>query len=372
VSMNLAARRTGNLPTARAIIACAAMILLAACSRGQEEEVAEIRPVRVITIVDRASSGSVSLTGTVQAQTEINQSFRIGGRVIERLVDVGDMVKPGQLVARLDPQNEESSLQSARAQRAAAGAQLVEAQNNHVRMRDLVAEDAVPRASFDQAVALLKTAQAQVESAQAQVSLAENRLSYTRLVSEVAGVVTERGAEPGEVVNAGTMIIQVARESARDAVFGVPAQIKNSAPPNADITVALTSDPKITVIGRVREMSPRADPVTGTFAVRVALPPDAPAAMRLGSTVTGSMQFDATIGIEIPASALVRADGKSAVWIVDPTALTVAMRTIEVQAQDPDNIQVGSGLSAGDLVVTAGVHALRPGQKVRLLDATQS
>jgi RND family efflux transporter MFP subunit len=168
------------------------------------------------------------------------------------------------------------------------------------------------------------------------------------------------------------MIIQVARESARDAVFGVPAQIKNSAPTNADITVALTSDPTITVVGRVREMSPRADPVTGTFAVRVALPPDAPAAMRLGSTVTGSIKFDATIGIEIPASALVRAEGKSAVWIVDPAALTVAMRTIEVQAQDPDNIQVGSGLTSGDLVVTAGVHALRPGQKVRLLEPKQS
>jgi len=371
VSIKLAARRIGVLPTASAIIACAALVLLSGCQRGQDDDAVEIRPVRVITVEDRASSGSVSLTGTVQAQSEINQSFRISGRVIERLVDVGDNVKPGQLVARLDPQNEESGLQSARAQRAAAGAQLVEAQNNHIRMRDLVAEDAVPRALFDQAVALLKTAQAQVESAQSQVSLAQNRLSYTRLVSEVAGVVTERGAEPGEVVGAGSMIIQVARESALDAVFGVPAQIMNSAPPNANITVALTSDTTITAAGRVREVSPRADPVTGTFAVRVALP-DAPAAMRLGSTVTASMKSDATIGIEIPATALVRADGKSAVWIVDPSALTVSMRNIEVQAQDSNNVQVGSGLNSGDLVVTAGVQALRPGQKVRLLDATQS
>ena len=371
MSMVLGTKSIGKRPTTCTIMACTAVILLAACSRGQEEEVAEIRPVRVITIEDRASSGSVSLTGTVQAQTEINQSFRIGGRVVERLVDVGDTVKPGQLVARLDPQNEESGLQSARALRAAAGAQLVEAQNNHIRMRDLVAEDAVPRASFDQAVALLQTAQSQVESAQSQVSLAENRLSYTRLVSEVAGVVTERGAEPGEVVAAGRMIIQVAREAARDAVFGVPAQIKDNAPENPEITVALTSDPTITARGRVREMSPRADPVTGTFAVRVALL-DAPPAMRLGTTVTGNMTYDATIGIEIPAAALVRADGTFAVWIVDPKALTVSLRSIEVQAQDPDSVQVGSGLNPGDVVVTAGVHALRPGQKVSLLDATQS
>jgi len=369
--MHLAAMRIGNLPAAGVFLASACLALLSGCQRGQDEETVEIRPVRVITVADRASSGSVSLTGTVQAQTEINQSFRIGGRLVERLVDVGDKVKPGQLLASLDPQNEESGLQSARAQRAAAAAQLVEAQNNHVRMRDLVAEDAVPRASFDQAVAQLKTAQSQLESAQSQLNLAQNRLSYTRLVSEVAGVVTERGAEPGEVVAAGRMIVQVAREGARDAVFGVPAQIKNSAPPNSDITVALTSDPTVSVTGRVREVSPRADPVTGTFAVRVALA-DAPEAMRLGSTVTASMKFDATIGIEIPTSALVRAGGESAVWIVDPVALTVSMHNIEVQAQDANTVQVASGLNPGDVVVTAGVQALRPGQKVRLLDVTQS
>jgi RND family efflux transporter MFP subunit len=371
VSVDLAARRTANLTVTIAIIACAVLALLSGCQRAQDEALPEIRPVRVTTVDNRYANGSVSLTGTVQAESEINQSFRIGGRVIERLVDVGDDVKPGQLVARLDPQNEESSLQSARAQLAAAGAQLVEAQNNHIRMRDLVAEDAVPRASFDQAVALLKTAQSQVESAQAQLSLAENRLSYTRLVSEVAGVVTERGAEPGEVVNAGSMIIQVARESALDAVLDVPGRVKNVAPENPQITVVLTDDPRVTAVGQVREVAPRADPVTGTFAVRVRLI-DPPPAMRLGSTVTARMQLPEALAIEVQASALVRADGKTAVWVVDKASSTVSLRNVELGGGDANSVQVTSGLNTGDVVVTAGVQALRPGQKVRLLETTQS
>ncbi len=366
MSVNFAAKRIGYLPTTTAILALTALALLSACQRAEEVSVPEIRPVRAITIENRATSGTVSLTGSVQAQTEINQSFRIDGRLIERAVDIGDTVKPGQLVARLDPQNEESSLQSVRAQLAAARAQLVEARTNHARMRDLVAEAAVPRATFDQAVALLKTAESQVESVQSQVNLAQNRLSYTRLFSDVAGVVTARGPEPGEVVSAGRMIVQVAREGARDAVFDVPAQVKDSAPANPDITVALTSDPKITASGRVREVSPRADPVTGTFAVRVRLI-DAPPTMRLGSTVTGHMKLAAAAGIEVPASALTRAERGPAVWVVDPASETVSLRTVELVRHDPGHVVIGQGLQPGEIVVTAGVQTLRPGQKVRLL-----
>src|SRR5262249_33266640 len=149
-----------------------------------------------------------------------------------------------------------------------------------------VADHAVSRALFEQAEAMSKVTQSQVESARALVDLAQNRLSYTNLVADTPGVVTARGAEPGEVVNAGRMIVQIAREGAVDAVFDVPARIKNTGPANPEVTVALTSDPKVTAHGRVREVSPRADPVTGTFAIRVQLT-DPPPAMRLGSTVTG-------------------------------------------------------------------------------------
>jgi len=388
VAVTHALKPRNRLRCVTALCALAALLSVSACRKAEEAPPPEVRPVRVVKIESRADGGTASLTGTVQAQTEINQSFRIDGRLVERTVDIGDTVRPGQLIARLDTQNVESGVQSARAQLIAARAQLVLAESNFTRMRDLVAEDAVSRAAFEQAEATRDTAQSQVKAAQAQVTLAMNRLGFTRLYSDVAGLVTARGPEPGEVVSAGRMIIQVAREGARDAVFDVPAQIKDSVPLDPEvtiqpgtgtsapggggagrpaITVAMSGNPAVTAMGRVREVAPRADPVTGTFAVRVRLidPPDA---MRLGSTVTGRIQLDAFKSITIPTSALVRAEGRTAVWVVDPKAATVSLRNIAVRASDANTVQVGSGLDVGDVVVTAGVQALRPGQKVRLLE----
>ena len=347
------------------LLALASLALLPGCQREAESPAAEIRPVRVTTIEQRSIGSVVTLTGRVQAQSEINQSFRIDGKLIERTVDIGDKVVPGHLLARLDPLNEESNLQSAKAQQAAARAQWVEAQSHYARMRDLIAENAVSRASFEQAEARLRVAQSQVESAQSLVDLAQNRLGYTRLVANAAGVVAARGAEPGEVVPAGRMIVELTREDAREAVFDVPASVKDSAPTNPTIKVALSSDPDVTTVGRVYRVAPRADPVTGTFRVQVRLL-QAPAAMRLGSTVTGHMQLDSAPGIDIPASALTRSGGKTAVWVVDSKSSTVSPRAVEVRAQDAAYVRIGSGLAPGDIVVTAGVQALRPGQQVRL------
>jgi RND family efflux transporter MFP subunit len=365
-----AAKRTARPRGTTVLLTLATLTLVSACRSGDEAPASEVRPVRATTIESRAIGDTIALTGRVQAQTEINESFRIGGRLIERNVEIGDTVRPGQLLARLDPQNEESGLQAARAGLVAAQAQLVEARNNHARMRDLVAENAVSRAAFDQAVAVLQTAESQVNSARANVNLAENRLSYTLLQATAAGVVTARGAEPGEVVGAGSMVVQVAREGARDAVFDVPAQVKDSASRRTVVTVALVDDPNVTAEGTVREVSPRADPVTGTFAVRVQLK-DPPAPMRLGSTVTGRIKLDSVPAIQIPASALMRADGGVAVWVYDPAAGTVAARNITVAGSNEATAQVASGLNPGDIVVTAGVQALRPGQKVRLLETAQ-
>ena len=356
---------------ARVACAVAAITLLPSCQRSEAPPAPEIRPVRVVTIGQLAVGDAVALTGTVQAQTEVNLSFRIDGRLIERGVNVGDRLRPGQLVARLDPQNEDSALQSARAQLTAARAQQLEARSNYERMRKLVAENAVSRANFERAESLRKTAESQVEAAQSQVALAENRLGYTRLVSDVSGVVTAHGAEPGEVVGAGRMIVQVATAGGRDAVLDVPAQMKDSMLADPEITVALTMEPKVTATARVREVSPRADPVTGTFRVRVRLV-DPPPAMRLGSTVTARIKATpgkGAVSYVIPVSALVRSDRQPAVWVVDPKDSTVAMRTIEVKEFDPLRVMVAAGLGPGDVVVTAGVQALRPGQKVRLLEA---
>jgi RND family efflux transporter MFP subunit len=167
------------------------------------------------------------------------------------------------------------------------------------------------------------------------------------------------------------MIAQVAREGARDAVFDVPARIKDAAVGTSpEITVALTADPRVTTTGRVREVAPRADAVTGTFRVRIGLV-DPPAAMRLGSTVTGRMQLGESAVIEVPASAVFRSERQSSVWVVDRETGAVAIRNVEVRNSTPATVTVASGLNPGDVVVTAGVQALRPGQKVRLLGAAR-
>ncbi len=360
--------RASPVPRTTILLALASLVLLPACQRTAEPPAAEIRPVRVTTIEQRSIGSTVTLTGRVQAQSEINQSFRIDGKLIERTVDIGDKVVPGQLIARLDPMNEESNLQSAKAQLAAAKAQWVEAQSHYARMLNLITENAVSRASFEQAEARLKVAQSQVDSVQSLVELAQNRLSYTRLVANAAGVVTARGAEPGEVVPAGRMIIELAREDALEAVFDVPGSVKDSAPANPAIKVALSSDPEVTAVGRVYRVAPRADPVTGTFRVQVRLR-NAPAAMRLGSTVTGHMQLDSAPGIDIPTSALIRSNNQTAVWVVDPKTATLSARAVEVRAYNAAYVQIESGLAPGDVVVTAGAQALRPGQQVRLLKA---
>ena len=171
------------------------------------------------------------ITGNVQAQTEVNLAFRIDGRMIRRNVDVGAAVKPGQVVATLNADNEENAVQSARASLAAARAQLVEARNNYERYKTLLAQRFVAEAEFDRFAAILKTAQAQVDSAQAQVNIAQNRLGYAQLVADAGGTVTAVGAEPGEVVQAGRMVVQVARQAGRDAVFDVSPKSRTGHPP---------------------------------------------------------------------------------------------------------------------------------------------
>lgn len=348
------------------LVVGSALTFLVACQPAEQAVAPEIRPVRVVTVESRASGDAVVLTGRVQAETEINLAFRIDGRMVSRAVNVGDVVRPGQEIARLNPENEENGLRAAEASLQGARGQLTEARANEARNRSLLAQNFISQAAFDRITQVAQSAQSQVDAAQAQVSIARNRLGYARLVADAGGVVTAVGAEPGEVVQGGRMVVQMARQEGRDAVFDVPPQLKDSAPANPEITVTLATDPNVTAQGRVREVSPRADPATGSFRVRVGLI-DPPPAMRLGTTVTGRMQVGAPAGIEIPSSALTRGDAGPAVWIVDPQGQTVALRPIEVVSSDLARVIVGKGLQNGDIVVTAGVQALRPGQKVSLL-----
>jgi RND family efflux transporter MFP subunit len=352
----------------RTLVLPAILALLTACQPvGESQPIAEpIRPVRIVTVEELPGGETVILTGNVQAQDDVALAFRVGGQLIERTVSVGDQVRAGQIVARLDAVNERNAVDAARANLAAAMARLVEARHTVQRYEPLLSRGLVARVQFDRAVEARDAAQAQVEAAEAQVRTAENQLGFTTLIADGPGIVTARGAEPGEVVAAGRMIVQLAREGGRDAVFDVPARVIEAASAEDEVTVALSTDPNVSTTGRVREVSPQADPVTRTFKVRVGLagPPEA---MRLGSTVTGSIHLGGVAGIAIPTSALTSSRGAPAVWTLDPESRTVALRNVDVASYELNRVLISQGLEPGELVVTAGVQTLRPGQEVRLL-----
>lgn len=343
-----------------------ALVLLAACQKQKQAEAPEPRPVRAVMAERQSSGEAVQLTGQIRAEDEAAMAFRIGGRMTARPVNVGDHVTTAQVLANLDPANEVNALRSVQASLSAAQAGLTQARAAFQRQRTLLAQGHTPRAQFDLAEKALRTAEAQVSDAQFQKKIAADRVAYTILQADAAGTVTARGAEPGEVVQAGQMILRIARQGGRDAVFDVPAQILRDAPGNPVVTIRLTDDPSVTTMGRVREVAPQADPVTRTFQVKVGLT-DPPEAMRLGSTVNGSIQLESAAVLAVPASALTEANHLPAVWIVDPSKLTVSLRNVELLRHDPGTVVISSGLDEGEIVVTAGVQALHPGQKVRLL-----
>jgi membrane fusion protein, multidrug efflux system len=347
----------------------AAAALAAATVTGCNQAVpptTEARPVRTVTVHEGAEGEIVSLTGQVRAKDQVSLAFRLDGRMIERPVNVGDRLTAGQVVARLDPQIQQNGLQSAEANLAATEAVLAQARLTFSRQQELLKDGWTPRANFDDAQQKLLTAQAQVDSAHAQARTAREQQSYTVLFADAPGAVTAVGAEPGEVVRPGQMVVQLAREGGRDAVFDVPEQLIRNGPQDPVVEIALTNDAQVRATGRVREVAPQADAATRTYQVKVGII-DPPEAMRLGATVTGRIRLTPPPGVEVPASALTQESGRPAVWVVDPQNHTVLLRDVGVLRYDPAAIAISRGLEAGELVVTAGVQTLRPGQKVRLL-----
>ncbi len=348
-------------------VALAASLALSLTACQKASTTVDPRPVRAIVVTFNSQGEPVTLTGQVRAAVQANLSFRLAGRLIERAVNVGDQVRRGQIIARLDPQNQENALISARAALDAANSQLVEAQGAFARQKALIGIGATSRAQYEQALQLSQTAEAQVSSAEAQLKIAQDQLSYDNLSADSAGVVIAKGAEPGEVVQAGQTIVQLARQGGVDAVFDVPAVLIRTAPPDPEVDIALADDPTVRAIGHVREVAPQADQATRTFEVKVGLA-NPPSTMRLGTTVTGQIHLDPIPGYSVPASALTEVHGSPAVWIVDRMTHKVALREVQVARYDQGSILISRGLTNGDIVVTAGVQALHPDQQVRLLD----
>jgi membrane fusion protein, multidrug efflux system len=351
-----------------AVMAFLCLALLTTCNK-QPPPPAEIRPVRTVTAVAHAEGEPVSVTGQIRARTEESLAFRVDGRMITRPVDVGQEVRPNDVVAELDPEPLRDALRTAQATVAAAEAALQESTKNVERQRILNKELVASAKTLDAAERTFQTAKANLNAAAAQLHDAEDRLGYTQLRADAPGFVIATGAEAGEVVRAGQTIATVAQQGGVDAVFDVPATLIRQVSPDVVVTVTLSDDPSVRTSGQVRELAPQADPVTRSFRVKVGLT-ERPEAMRLGATVIGRTNMRATEGIELPATALTISDNQPALWVVDPKSMAVSLRSVELLRQGSSSIVVSRGLEGGELIVTAGVHALRPGQKVRLLGSS--
>ena len=354
----------------KAFITIAPALLLVACQREAETAAPAARPVRTITVEKRTAGVPLSFSGRIEAEDEVALAFRISGRLLESNGKLGDRVQPGQVMARLESQNELNALRQAQAGLAAAQGQLTQARNHFDRQETLLAQGWTTRANYDVATQARQTAQSQVDAAEAQLKTAHDLVSFTELTADAPGVITAIGPSAGEVVQAGQMMFRLARQEGRDAVFDVPAQLIRSAPSDPQITVSLADDPTETARGRVREVAAQANAVTRTFEVKVGLT-EPPPAMRLGATVIGRLETNAGPIIEIPATALTRSNQQPAVWIVDPSSRTVSMRNVDILRFEQAKVVVSQGLDTGEIVVTAGVQALHPGQKIRLLGSEQ-
>lgn len=354
--------------TRRQILALAASLFVAvsACSK-EEPAPPQPRMVRVVKIQLEDSGIGGHASGVIQSRYNAQVGFLVGGRLIERRADIGMMVKKGDVLAQLDATDYKNKLTASQSQVTAAQSEITQAAPQEARLRALLKDGFTTQVDYDKALRGLNVAQAKLQEANANLRLAQDQVKYTTLVADTDGAITATGADPGQVVNAGQMIVQISQLDAREAVFSIGERAIAFISQAPVVHVALQSDPTIGTDGAIREISPTADPVTGTYTIKVALP-EPPEAMRLGAVVTGSVDLKGDQVAVIPTTALLQSEKEPAVWVVvtEGDQTVVRSRPVKVARFDPDSVIVSGGLKDGDIVVTAGVNWLANGEKVAL------
>ncbi|MEI7515047.1 MAG: efflux RND transporter periplasmic adaptor subunit [Betaproteobacteria bacterium] len=342
-----------------------AAVVLAACTKPTPPS----EPVRAVKVLAVASDGIRSgseYSAEVRPRVESRLGFRVSGKLLRRMVEVGQHVKVGEALAQLDAQDYKLSLDAARAQLAAAVANRDLAGADFKRFKDLREQNFISAAELERREVALQSAQSQVDQAQAQLSAQGNQSAYTTLVADAAGVITSVDAEPGQVLAAGTPVVRIAQDGARDVVFSVPEDKVGKVTLGSTVVVHAWSS-ALVAQAKVREVSASADPVTRTFTVKAALP--TADLWTLGSTVVAVPEVldrSGPVFIKLPTSAL-QHDGKTAaVWVVERASMSVRLQPIAIATADGNEVVVASGLQPGMEVVVAGVHVLSPGQKVTI------
>jgi RND family efflux transporter MFP subunit len=343
------------------------LVALAGCQ--PESTPVEIRPVRTIVVDPRPLSDDRRAVGEVKPRYESDLSFRVTGKLVSRLVDVGATVRQGDTLATLDTQDYHNRLRSAEADVAAAEAALVEARSTEGRLAKLLKNGWTPQANYDTALRNLRSAEAKLAAAQASLDLTRDQLNYTELKADFDGIITTVGAEVGQNVAAGEMVVKLARPGDRDGVFNIAEtgliDLRNDHP---NVIVWPLSNPELTIEGVVREISPVADSTTRTYTVKVTLQ-DPPPSLRFGMSLGGRWKGSPAPVVALPLSVLFEKNGSPAVWVFDPQSGSATLKPVTVARYEAETVVIASGLAKADTVIAAGINTLREGQKVRLADA---
>lgn len=361
--MSMAARH------AKAATALVGLTLLLSACGGGDEPPEKARPV-LVTRAGDAAPALVAFAGEIRAREESALSFRVGGNLVRRDVDVGARVKRGDLLAVLDPGDLRLQAQAAQAQLAAADAELVRARADQARYEQLAKQQLVSRSTLDAQNAAYQAAAGQARAARANLDVARNQAEYSQLRAPRAGAIASRQAEAGQVVAAGQTVFTLAGDDGREVAIALPESQIRSYSVGQPVLVELWNTPGQRLPGTIREIAPAADPQARTYAARVALRGDAERAVELGQSARVYMadsKEQATIAL--PLSALQRgADGRSAVWVVDRATRRVHATPVRIGPFGEDSVPVLSGLKTDALVVSAGGHLLRENQLVTPVD----
>jgi RND family efflux transporter MFP subunit len=338
---------------------------LAACSR-QAPAPEPVRAVRTMTVSAESAGGVHEYAAEVRARTESRLGFRVGGKMVSRSAEVGQRVRAGQVLAQLDAADLKLGQEAAAAASRAAQTQYDLAAAEFKRYQDLRAQGFISSLELDRREATLKAQKAQLEQAQAQARVQGNQAGYAALVATAAGVITATEAEAGAVLAAGTPVLRLAHDGPRDVVFAVPEDGAAAVRSKIGRAGALKVRPwgaSTSMPATVREVAAAADPVTRTFLVKADV---GKADLQLGQTVTVLADLPRIEGIaRLPLTAIFQQQGQTAVWLLDAASMTVKLQPVVVAGADGNTVIVGAGLQPGQQVVTAGVHVLTPGQKVK-------
>lgn len=350
-------------------VALAAMLMLTACSK-EEPTPEPVRPVLSVEVQGMDQERLGRFAGNIEARYQSTLGFRVPGRIARRLVDVGSEVQKDQLLATLDPTDQQNQLRANQGDLARVRAQWINAQANARRQQELFDRGVGAQAQLDIAQTDLKTARASLDQANAAVSQASDQLGYSELRADHQAVVAQWKVEAGQVVSAGEEVVILARPDVKEAVIDLPAGLAETLPVGVEFRVQSQLDPTIATTGTLRELEPRPDSATRTRRARLSLV-GTPTALRLGTAISVTLSSSIEQRLELPLTAIQQVDGRTQVWVIDTQAQTVNPREVTVLSQSKNIAVLGSGVKLGERVVSAGVNSLKPGQKIKLDEASK-